>query len=474
MKLKLSDRLVWFALLFGCLFSGLPGPSVLGELRGEGAFFVALSIIFLAASRAVQSGFGPARSMVVWTLAFIATIMASYIANLDDVLSAAWGARSGTNKFLTASLVVAFYAAFAMALSTYARIYGTQSIVAAFARSAPIAAACEVFICLIEIASWQSTPLRHTLASINDVWNSNTAFQLNRLYGFAFEPSFQAIPVLGLSTLLAYRILASERGTRRAADLLALIGLLALQPFNGSRTFWVAATSIGAAALVWFFVRNRAIAFWSIVGVIAGPIAIHMYIALTRPESAAFYQSTSDVTRSANVLAAVKMWLSSPVFGHGFGQYGFQYRMFAPGFAQYSWESTRFLFSHDVEFLPPSYNLYTRLLAETGLLGLVVWVSLPAVLLWRALSFRGSPDLSRTEYSGLTCLTLGLVGMLVINVSLDSVRVPFFWIFLALGLALCSELNVRGVRRPIQLRTAHHAFAVRTALIDKRHDARTT
>ncbi len=113
------------------------------------------------------------------------------------------------------------------------------------------------------------------------------------------------------------------------------------------------------------------------------------------------------------------MFVTSPVFGVGGGQYGFKVEENLPEWAFESWEVRKAIGSQDG--LLPIYSLHVRILAELGILGLLAWAFNWASLWKRLLR---SPHWAR-KTSLLTCLYIFLTGL-----SSGSFRPPATWVLL--------------------------------------------
>lgn len=112
-----------------------------------------------------------------------------------------------------------------------------------------------------------------------------------------------------------------------------------------------------------------------------------------------------------------------PLFGVGLGNAGY---FFPEKMPAYGWSLTEVNTSmYRSAAIPNTKSLWTRLLAETGIVGFVFWI-VWLYLLWQAARFlrRGGTPLLRTI--GLAG-ALVLVALLAEGFSVDSFALPYFW-----------------------------------------------
>lgn len=119
---------------------------------------------------------------------------------------------------------------------------------------------------------------------------------------------------------------------------------------------------LGSIALVFTFSRSAWIAFLIGLGIAKKkfilPLLLIFFIFLFRFN----VNEESVVVRNQLNAVAVQMWQTSPVFGVGLGNFLV--------------ELPKYLVSRDVYFLQPVHNIYLLIFAETGVvgLGLFVWI----------------------------------------------------------------------------------------------------
>lgn len=243
------------------------------------------------------------------------------------------------------------------------------------------------------------------------------------------------------------------------AQLLLLILPLPIGLAICARSLSVKALALGLAALIFatvLFTYSRsallALAVLAVVSAVAtrrwGMLAIAGMFILTSvlmfmPES--FTQRAQSGIDSARALvgqgdlgedpavvqrisvmrAAIRMFGDAPIFGIGPGQFASTY----PGYALEN--------ALDLEAPPAAHNLYLEILAEQGLLGLMLFAGLVGstlILSYRAVHLNKATG-NGTEAVLIQAMILGLLGYLATSVFLHDAFPRFFWTFLALMVA---------------------------------------
>lgn len=140
---------------------------------------------------------------------------------------------------------------------------------------------------------------------------------------------------------------------------------------------------------------------------------------------------TSFQERMLLMRVAWEMFSEHPLLGVGAGNYSEHYE----DYAQYVGSSVSSYEDFGQRRFP--HSLYLQIAAETGLVGLVLFVSILAVTLWRARSairlFVKAGD--RQSASMVTSLALGLVGYLTSSLFLHGHYIRYLWLLVALIVA---------------------------------------
>jgi hypothetical protein len=129
-----------------------------------------------------------------------------------------------------------------------------------------------------------------------------------------------------------------------------------------------------------------------------------------------------------------------PFIGVGIGNAGYYFPQYMPAFG-YKLTEVNVLFNYDT-YLPNTKSMWSRLLAETGMVGFALFVSWLFVL-WQTGSglMKSSSSLLRT--AGMAGM-LAIVAFLVEGFSIDSFALPYLWVAMGLLTAAGSMLRMKG------------------------------
>jgi hypothetical protein len=292
----------------------------------------------------------------------------------------------------------------------------------------------------------------------------------NRISGMAYEPSWLAgeIATIYLPWLFAW-LLTGQRVTRfkwLEPVLIVCAGLLLLATFSRGGLLTVAATSVLTLLLMgrkqlgdawrWFtsgFRRGRELVWRlgivaAVVIAVAGAglfLAQKGYIARlwsSRAETFTdFLIANSAGSRAAYMVGAFGAYQEHPWTGVGLGASGFYIYSHLPDWALTTVPDIARQLSPDNNLYPNPKNLYVRLLAETGLIGFVLFLALQFSLLGDALlMFRRGGAMMR--YLGIAAV-FTWIALVFYNMTQDSLAIPNLWINMGMLVGL-SGLAVRG------------------------------
>lgn len=432
-------------LIFGSLFSGLPGPAALGELSGEGAIYGAAALILWAVlSGAVFDTRGISSALIF--LPFVACIFISYGVNADDISNAHFVGRAGTEKYVTSSLVVVLYILIFFAIACVVSVYGVRSTLLCASDAAVWCGFLLVAEMALEIVSWFIPPLREAWRIARWTWVSHEfysepierlAVSSDRLFGFASEPSLNAIAIMGLLGLLGSEVVlrsgtADWSRSRSRAVLFLIVALFAAELLlANARTFFVGLLGAVLAGILLSRLANWLPAWLRTAVIVLGPLPVQGAMIWKILQADPNSLSASNITRSVGMIAASKIWYQHPVFGVGLGQYGFHFREFVPSWGtRGSVEVSRY-FQFDqydlVTGLPPSFSMLSRVGAELGILGTISWVFATFFAIRRAI--RQCPG------ALTSVMVLALSAQIWVGLSFDSFRNIYYWFWIAILMA---------------------------------------
>ncbi len=138
--------------------------------------------------------------------------------------------------------------------------------------------------------------------------------------------------------------------------------------------------------------------------------------------------SLSNKSRFGIQQAMFYVFLENPISGTGYGLQAFESRKKYPTWAKKNnWEfRLKYLNQNDKRF-PPGYNMYLRILSETGLVGFLFFgLMLLQIFLWCFNNLK-------SENSIIAFIILiSMIGFSLNWLKMDSFRIYFFWLCLAL------------------------------------------
>ena len=158
--------------------------------------------------------------------------------------------------------------------------------------------------------------------------------------------------------------------------------------------------------------------------------------------------SISNKSRFGIQYANYEVFKKNPFFGVGFGQQSFEAKKYYPRWSiKDNWEfRLKYLNDNHPSFVP-GYNLYIRLLAETGFIGLIIFLAILILSITMCLIAIYQKNKNHLIY--LIVLT-SLIGTGLNWLKVDSFRDYIFWINLALLIILTSSLSKSKILKNIE------------------------
>lgn len=149
----------------------------------------------------------------------------------------------------------------------------------------------------------------------------------------------------------------------------------------------------------------------------------------------------SNQTRFGMQYASLKVFMDYPMIGVGYGQNTFYKRFYYPDWAiKDNYEFTNWYLNENIPSFPSDFNLYTRLLAEVGLIGfLILFLFLFTVLYYNIKSF--SLLNNENKFIGIV-LFIGFIGLMINWLQLDYFRQFGFWILLILLIKVRKDYRI--------------------------------
>jgi hypothetical protein len=129
------------------------------------------------------------------------------------------------------------------------------------------------------------------------------------------------------------------------------------------------------------------------------------------------------------------VFFDNPISGVGLGQQAYESVDLYPNWAtENNYEFKLKYLNENVDDFPPGYNLYLRLLAETGVIGFILFISFLYIILYVSLFIQKKYQGKRSIIA--LVILISMVGFIINWIQIDTFRVFGFWICLALLLIL--------------------------------------
>ena len=265
---------------------------------------------------------------------------------------------------------------------------------------------------------------------------AKTDMRLRRISSVTFEPPAQGTYLLSIAGWMFSYILTEKKNFKYLPTLIVLF----LGFMSGSRAaFFAIIIQFIIASII--FLKNKKLTrnlYRVIIGFSTASILTITYFSepiynYIKKEINSFklddsIHSLSNKSRFGIQQAMFYVFLENPISGTGYGLQAFESRKKYPAWAKKNnWEfRLKYLNQNDKRF-PPGYNMYLRILSETGLVGLLFFgLMLLQIFLWCFNNLK-------SENSKIAFIILiSMIGFSLNWLKMDSFRIYFFWLCLAL------------------------------------------
>jgi len=155
--------------------------------------------------------------------------------------------------------------------------------------------------------------------------------------------------------------------------------------------------------------------------------------------------SVSNKTRLGTQIAMWKVFKENPIFGVGWGMQAYEAKKKYPFWAKNrNYEFPQIYLNKHISSFPPSYNLYLRILSESGIVGFLVFLFFVFLIFYVLFTiYIKNRDLRPHAIALLICFA----GIFLNWLQIDTMRVYGFWICLALLIMLYKKYNQEGVKK---------------------------
>ena len=265
---------------------------------------------------------------------------------------------------------------------------------------------------------------------------AKTDMRLRRISSVTFEPPALGTYLLSIAGWMFSYILTEKKNFKYLPTVIVLF----LGFMSGSRAaFFAIIIQFIIASIIFLKNKNltrnlyRVIIAFSTVSILtityfSEPIYNYIKKEINSFKLDDSTHSLSNKSRFGIQQAMFYVFLENPISGTGYGLQAFESRKKYPTWAKKNnWEfRLKYLNQNDKRF-PPGYNMYLRILSETGLVGFLFFgLMLLQIFLWCFNNLK-------SENSTIAFIILiSMIGFSLNWLKMDSFRIYFFWLCLAL------------------------------------------
>jgi O-antigen ligase len=434
-------------------FEGFAVFGILGEYNRDSCvlFFLLCSVfIFFTGKISV-----PYKNIIFQILMlFLVWVILSVVFNGYDMSNYYYKQRSGFSRFIRQfiSLLISSIILF-ITFYNIVKKYDFNTIIFKIRKVFLYSLAIVVVYGSIEflIIKFSMDGLRSTLhlfdyfpfTSVNiDKWT-------RRISSVTFEPPALATYLLSIAGWMFSYIL-TEKGYKRFLPGLLVILFSFLS--ESRAVFFI--IIIQAFVFILYLIRkrkfNRLFVKIFLVAVFSGAAVLTFFLKSTveyvYDEFTSFkidddVHSISNKTRFGIQTAMLDVFLENPIIGTGYGLQAFESKDKYPKWAtEDNWEFRLKHLNEDHPPFPPGFNLYLRILAETGIIGFLILITFfTSILLWcYNKTFKGQKD--NTVITLI--LMISMVGYVFNWLKTDTFRVYGFWLCLAIIMVMRKQKNI--------------------------------
>lgn len=432
---------------------------VLGEYsRDSSPIFFLVAFFFLAIYGLLKGRiYIPLKSTsYTFFLFFIILLSFSTLLNAFNVVDYFFKQTSGIQRFVRQLLsVVIAGVAFFLVFVNVCRDYGVKAFFFKI-RKLFFISFILVFICgILEylIISFDIKSLQPLFKIFNNLpfVELRLDYNLKRVSSFTYEPPALGTYLMTISGFMFSYIITGKRAYRFVPFFLVV--LLALLSKSRTALIVIILQSFVGIYLAYKMFPSfrrifiRSIVFGSVIALIVmvafwQPISEGVSeridsLDITKVEYSAKDNSVSNKSRLGIQYAMFKVYKEYPVFGTGWGQQAFESRFHYPKWAtNRNYEFSLKYQNENIKSFPPGFNMYLRILTETGIVGFFVFILFLYSIVKNTIILHKRKE--KYKYITITLL-ISFVGMLVNWLQIDSFGVYGFWLSLAILIILEKE-----------------------------------
>ena len=276
-------------------------------------------------------------------------------------------------------------------------------------------------------------------------------FKFLRISSISYEPPFLAIYLITVAGWMFSYIISSKGLKKYIPTLFVFV----LTFFSGSRTALIVVLFQFVIFVgIVFSISKKFRRIIQKLVLLAGCLTILLFIINGKKITEAIElkietlnfkenlnSNISNKSRFGIQYASLLIFLENPIAGVGFGQQAYHAKEKYPQWATSdNYEFKLFYLNDQEKSFPPGFNMYTRLLAETGIIGFGIFVILLLLLLYQSrIYIKSKKDQEKTLS---IVLLISFIGFGINWMQFDSFRIYGFWICLSLLIAQVQQRKI--------------------------------
>ena len=333
----------------------------------------------------------PRKEIIVIYMSFIFAIIMSGIMNITEMVDLKFQGKDGWLVFIVSTMKFLLFFLVPIAIYNLFRNYD-HSLVRLFEKGVYYSAIIVFIYSIIEIMCLLDISVGVDLKNMIDKYflyllsdyekAMNDVSNQGRMHSVASEASYFSMYIFVLLPYL-FKLYIENSGKKKIICMFATIYCFVLLIFTYSRTayfgsviicffiFWLQKSNLNTKKI--FILLITSCVFFAAViqnEELYGKLANVIFSFVDETD----YDST-NVARFGSAVAAFSIFIDYPLFGVGWGEYGFYAAGYYP---QWSWASPEIImWSSNTEVdasWPQAANLYVKLMAETGIFGMITFM----------------------------------------------------------------------------------------------------
>ena len=442
-SLKVHNIIIWVLLLgvFFIPFNSWSGIGFLGEYYRDSCFlFFSFAFFLILFKKTINI---PVNSLIFqFLILFILWSVLATLLNLNNVLEYYFKQTSGISRFINqfGSLIIAsviipvtFYNGFKkINIDKIFRLI--RGVILASLLIAFIYSVFEILIVKLNMVY-----LKKSILNLFDYFpftEAKTDMRLRRISSVTFEPPALGTYLLSIAGWMFSYVFTEKNRLKYLPSLIVIF----LGFMSGSRAaFFIILIQLLVAII--FFIKQRSrsnniykiffgVFIFSVLTLVYFNKPIFEYV---KKEINSFKlddstHALSNKSRFGIQQAMLRVFKEHPISGTGYGLQAFESRKKYPVWAKKNnWEfRLKYLNQNDKRF-PPGYNMYLRILSETGLVGLLFFgLIILQIFLWCYNNLKAKNSIVAF------IIFISMIGFSLNWLKMDSFRIYFFWLCLAL------------------------------------------